>query len=330
MKKYLLMKGIALPWSKKDNTPNESSPLIPKAGSDIEDSGELDPPTTECYEAGPNYGQDNNRPGFARVRPRFRYTFMDYFLKYTLFLCNLLFTVVGLLVLGVGMWGLVSKESFAQERIGSIGTDPMLIILTLGLVLTLLCLSGCVGAIRENSTLLRLFSAAVLVLITAQVLVTILAYSLQDQIGNYLRSGMIAAMVRYQDDLDLRFITDEIQSNLQCCGADNYRDWEMNIYYNCSSPGVLACGVPATCCVDPLENGTVWNSQCGVGAQALDEFSAQSVIFLGGCLGGIARWIELHMGLIGTVAIALLGTQIMALFITTRLLDSIHWQKLYS
>uniref|UniRef100_A0A665TWM4 Tetraspanin n=1 Tax=Echeneis naucrates TaxID=173247 RepID=A0A665TWM4_ECHNA len=247
-----------------------------------------------------------------------------YFLKYCLFVCNLLFTALGLVVLGLGMWGLITKESFAQEKIGSIGTDPMLILVSLGLVLTTLCLSGCVGAIRENYCLLKLFSTMVLVLVTAQILAAILAYSLQDQVGNYLRSGMLAAMARYQDDLDLRFITDEIQSNLQCCGADNYHDWEINIYYNCSAPGVLACGVPATCCVDPLENGTVWNSQCGVGAQQLDEFTAQSVIFLGGCLGGISRWIEQHEGLIGTVSIVVMGVQILTLFISTRLMESIR------
>uniref|UniRef100_A0A7N6AE31 Tetraspanin-10 n=1 Tax=Anabas testudineus TaxID=64144 RepID=A0A7N6AE31_ANATE len=218
-------------------------------------------------------------------------------------------------------------KSFAQEKIGSIGTDPMLILGTVGFLLTMLCLSGCVGALRENCCLLRLFSAVMLVLITAQVLAAIMAYSLQNEIGGYLRSGMLAAMARYQDDLDLRFITDEIQTNLQCCGADTYRDWEINIYYNCSAPGVLACGVPATCCVDPLENGTVWNSQCGVRAQLLDEFTAQSVIFLGGCLGGISRWIEQHENLIGTVCIVILGVQLLTLFITTRLLDSIQWRK---
>ncbi|CAJ1075134.1 tetraspanin-10 [Xyrichtys novacula] len=327
MKKYLVMKRIPMPWSKKDTTPTEASPLLPKAGSDIEDSGDLGSTAVESQQS---CGQDPNKPGFAFVRPRYGYTFIDYFLKYALFLCNLLFTAMGLLVLGVGMWGLVSKESFAQEKIGSIGSDPMLITVAMGLLLALLCLTGCVGAIRENCTLLRIFSAAVLVLITAQVLAAIVAYSLQDQIGNYLQSGMTTAMMRYQDDLDLRFIMDEIQSNLQCCGADDYRDWEINIYYNCSAPGILACGVPATCCVDPLENGTVWNTQCGVGAQLLDEFTAQSVIFLGGCLGGISRWIELHMGLIGTAAIIVLGIQIMTLFITTRLLDSIYWHKLHS
>ncbi|XP_059204838.1 tetraspanin-10 [Centropristis striata] len=328
MRRYFMIKRIPLPWSRRDNTQNESSPLIPKANSGKEDAEELSNVTTEFHQEGPNNGQDDS-PVFGTMQPLYRYSLMDYFLKYFLFLCNLVFTVLGLVVLGLGMWGLITKESFAQEKIGSIGTDPMLILVTLGFVLTLLCLSGCVGALRENCTLLKLFSAAVLALITAQVLAAIMAYSLQDQIGVYLRSGMLVAMVRYQDDLDLRFITDEIQSNLQCCGADNYHDWEINIYYNCSAPGVLACGVPATCCVDPLENGTVWNSQCGLGAQQLDEFSAQSVIFLGGCLGGISRWIEQHEGLIGTVAIVVLGSQILALFITTRLLESIQWHKYY-
>lgn len=202
-------------------------PVCLKAGSAKEEAEAFALVTTEFHQ--PGRSNEDDTAVFTRFQPHHSYSFMDYFLKYLLFLCNLVFTVLGLVVLGLGMWGLISKESFAQEKISSIGTDPMLILVTLGLLLTMLCLSGCVGAIRENCCLLKLFSAVVLMLITAQVLAAILAYSLQDQIGSYLRSGMLTAMVRYQDDVDLRFITDEIQSNLQCCGADNYRDWEVNM-----------------------------------------------------------------------------------------------------
>lgn len=187
---------------------------------------EADQVPTE-FQAGTNNGQDST--ALTRIQHYYSYSLMDYFLKYFLILCNLVFTVLGLVVLGVGMWGLINKESFAQEKIASIGTDPMLTLVTLGCLLTMLCLSGCVGALRENCFLLKLFSATVLVLITAQVLLAIVAYSLQDQVGGVLRSGMLAAMARYQEDLDLRFIVDEIQTNLQCCGADNYRDWESNM-----------------------------------------------------------------------------------------------------
>ena len=74
----------------------------------------------------------------------------------------------------------------------------------------------------------------------------------------------------------------------------------------------------------------MWNSQCGSKALELGEFTAQSVIFLGGCLGSMARWIEQHNGLIGTVAVVLLVVQILVLFLTTRLMDKIQWHRAVS
>ncbi|XP_023813293.1 tetraspanin-10 isoform X2 [Oryzias latipes] len=224
MRRYFWSKGF--PWFRRDPSKNEFSPLLPKSGAAGGDDKEVDL-ETGTHQTETNNGQDLKSPTW--IQTHYSYSWMDYFLKYFLFLCNLAFTVFGLMVLGLGMWGLISKESFAQERIGSIGTDPMLVLVSLGFLLAVLCLTGCVGAIRENSCLLRLFSGILLILITVQVLIAIMAYSMQDQIEVYMRSGMLAAMAGYQDDLDLRFITDEIQTNLQCCGADTYRDWETNM-----------------------------------------------------------------------------------------------------
>lgn len=35
----------------------------------------------------------------------------------------------------------------------------------------------------------------------------------------------------------------------KCCGGQEYTDWSVNMYHNCSAPGPLACGVPYTCCI---------------------------------------------------------------------------------
>ncbi|CAL8288547.1 unnamed protein product [Boreogadus saida] len=330
-------------WSRGDATQTESSPLVPKEGQAATVGESLYGPVGDAeprYDGGGGGGDSEENQGSSSqsdpktFTPRRRrgsgYSLGDHCLKLLLFASNLLFSVLGMVVLCLGLWGLVTKESFARERVGGLGTDPMLAFVALGALLSALCLSGCVGALRENGRLLRGFAAAVLALIAAQVLAAIAAFSLRGEAGGYLRSGLLVAMARYRDDLDLRFIVDEMQTGLECCGADDYRDWEVNIYYNCSAPGVLACGVPATCCVAPLENGTVWNSQCGVGAQALDVFSAQSAVFLGGCLGATARWVERHSAAIGAAGVVVLGVQILTLSAAARLLDTIQWHKAYS
>lgn len=154
--------------------------------------------------------------------------FIDLLLKYLLFLTNLFFSALGLAMLGLGFWGLINKESLTQEKLDILVTDPMLLFVFLGLLISVLCSMGCLGIMRENYCLLRTFSIALILLVAAQILVAILAYSLEGRITELLQSAMMTAITRYQDDLDLRFITDEIQTRLQCCGVDSYRDWGMN------------------------------------------------------------------------------------------------------
>ncbi|KAG7259433.1 hypothetical protein CRUP_002179 [Coryphaenoides rupestris] len=238
---------LSWPWSRRDGTTtqNETSPLIAKGDSSADSVESLYDPADGSSEpqhaVGQSYGSnqsylhpkgsppDDKPHHHHRPYSASSYSMSDYCLKYLLFLSNLLFSVLGLTVLCLGVWGLATKESFAQERIGTIGTDPMLAFVALGLLLSALCLSGCVGALRENGRLLRCFAAAVLALLAAQVLAAIVAFGLRGDVEGYVRAAMLAAMERYQDDLDLRFLADEVQAGLQCCGADSYRDWEVNM-----------------------------------------------------------------------------------------------------
>ncbi|XP_076853526.1 tetraspanin-10 isoform X1 [Brachyhypopomus gauderio] len=339
MGRFSLSRRFPFLWDRRSSAREESRPLIQKHGNLQKDTFSA-PPYIDTDDSSEGKTESSSFSHGERSRePSWMFSSWptshlqpcgstNYLLKYILVTPNLLVGALGLSILGLGLWGLVEKQSLTQERLAGLGTDPMLLLTTFGLALALLCTAGCAGALRENSCLLRAFGTALLAVFTAQVLIGILAYSLQDQIVGVLRAAMLGAIAHYQDDVDLRFITDEMQVGLQCCGADNYRDWETNSYFNCSAPGVLACGVPPSCCVDPLENGSVWNSQCGVGALRLDELSAHRVVFLGGCLGSLYRWVEYHSGLIGTVAVVLLGLQILTLFFTAHLLDRIHWSKI--
>lgn len=41
---------------------------------------------------------------------------------------------------------------------------------------------------------------------------------------------------RYRDNADYRQLIDNVQEKFECCGVteDGYKDWNQNIYFNCS------------------------------------------------------------------------------------------------
>ncbi|KAM3921406.1 tetraspanin-10 [Leptodactylus fuscus] len=214
------------------------------------------------------------------------------YIKYLMFFFNFIFFTLGFGLLCFGFWGLSDKQSLIGEKIGNLGTDPMLIFVTVGLVVCVLSFSGCIGFIRENICLLRIFFVGIAVLLAAQCVVALVVLCFHEPIQDSVKTTMLVAMSRYQDDSDLKFILDEIQLGMECCGVQSYQDWSINLYFNCSSPGINSCGVPYSCCIDPLQNGTVPNSQCGFGALSMGEAMASSLIYLGGCVPQLVVWIN--------------------------------------
>ncbi|KAJ8377648.1 hypothetical protein AAFF_G00254930, partial [Aldrovandia affinis] len=88
---------------------DETSPLIPKVNGDTE---------ADVFGSSGEESQDGQYPGKGGAwEPAWS---CDFLLKSLLFLCNLLFCVLGLVALAVGLWGLAVKESFSQERLGDL------------------------------------------------------------------------------------------------------------------------------------------------------------------------------------------------------------------
>ncbi|XP_077184409.1 tetraspanin-10 isoform X2 [Paroedura picta] len=247
--------------------------------------------------------------------------------KYLNFFWNMVFFMAGLFVLTIGIWGLLQKESLASERITYLNSDPMFFFVLAGLVASTMSLLGCVGALFENTRLLKLLNGGIIAFVIVEVLGAIILFSLRHQIKASLRDSLMMAVRRYQDDADLQFIMNEIQSGLQCCGVESYQDWKTNLYFNCSSPGVQACGVPSSCCLDPLENGTILNSQCGFGTLGLEEFVAQSIIYLGGCIPQLNRWLDNHAGAIGSYFVFLIVIEVGSLLLVSKLLADITFAR---
>uniref|UniRef100_G3TBH7 Tetraspanin n=1 Tax=Loxodonta africana TaxID=9785 RepID=G3TBH7_LOXAF len=198
--------------------------------------------------------------------------------KYLAFLSNFLFSLLGLLSLATGLWALAVKEPVGSGRGCALPADPMLRLALGGLAVSVVSLAGCLGALCENTCLLRCFSAGLLAFLLLEATASALG-PLQDGLDHALHM----VITHYQDNPDLCFLLDQVQLGLQCCGAASYWDWQLNPYFNCSSARVQACSLPASCCIGPGEDGASINTQCGSRALRLGEAAAGRVVHLQGC-----------------------------------------------
>ncbi|XP_032033192.1 tetraspanin-10 [Hylobates moloch] len=240
--------------------------------------------------------------------------------KYLIFLSNFPFSLLGLLALAIGLWGLAVKGSLGSDLGGPLPADPMLGLALGGLVVSAVSLAGCLGALCENTCLLRGFSGGILAFLVLEAVAGALVVALWGPLQDSLEHTLRVAISRYQDDPDLRFLLDQVQLGLRCCGAASYQDWQQNLYFNCSSPGVQACSLPASCCIDPREDGASVNYQCGFGVLRLDADAARRVVHLEGCGPPLWRWLRANLAASGGYAIAVVLLQGVELLLAGRLL----------
>lgn len=135
------------------------------------------------------------------------------------------------------------------------------------------------------------------------------------------------AIVHYRDDLDLQNLIDFGQKEFSCCGGISYKDWSLNMYFNCSedNPSRERCSVPYSCCL-PTPSQAVINTMCGQGMQALDYLEASKVIYTNGCIDKLVNWIHSNLFLLGGVALGLAIPQLVGILLSQILVNQIKDQ----
>ncbi|XP_045746115.1 tetraspanin-10 [Mirounga angustirostris] len=244
-------------------------------------------------------------------------------LKYLTFLFNFLFSLLGLLALAVGLWGLAVKGSLGSSRGAALPEDPLLGLTLGGLVVSAVSLAGCLGALCENACLLHCFSGGLIAFLALEAVVGALLVAFWGPLQDGLEPTLRVAITHYQDDPDLRFLIDQVQLGLQCCGVSSYQDWTWNLYFNCSSPGVQACRLPASCCINPREDGAAVNPPCGFRALGLDEDAAQRRVHLQGCGPPLRGWLRRNVRAVGACTIVVVVVQGVELLLAAQLVRAL-------
>ncbi|XP_013418984.1 tetraspanin-33 isoform X1 [Lingula anatina] len=255
-------------------------------------------------------------------------TFVSPIVKYLMFFFNFFFWLVGGGLIGIGVWAYIEKERLGQsgsaeiESIYDLIFDVTIIVIILGIIIFILAFLGCLGSLRENVTLLKIFFILLIILFVLEVTGAVLAFVFSRDVKSKLTSVLKdEAVIRYRDDLDLQNIIDWIQKNFQCCGvgAESYKVWNLNPYFNCtdSNPSPEACGVPYSCCVKPTDiDKDLINTMCGYGVMKPDGGTSgvSGKIFEIGCIDAFLAIAEDNLYIIGGVVVGIAVVQILAIF----------------
>jgi len=221
--------------------------------------------------------------------------------KYLVFGFNILFWIVGFMMLAVGVWAQLEKNNpYTQlNRLSKFYLDPAWMLIIIGALTFAIGFSGCIGALRENTFFLAIYSSLLGLLLLAELVMVVVAFISKDWIEAELKTRLDDMVVLYRDDPDLQTLIDWMQTDWHCCGINKPDDWDMNIYFNASAKALKseeAGGVPFSCCVDSLE---LQNYACGHRARVLDLQHVSHRIYTEGCLPKLQLWFNNNLLYVG-------------------------------
>ncbi|KAH7938085.1 hypothetical protein HPB49_019750 [Dermacentor silvarum] len=230
-----------------------------------------------------------------------------------LLLLNLMLWFMGaFLMLAAVMLLVESWDSEEDERIleqldisGMLLSHMETLLFAFGFALFTISSCGCVGALRENTFLLKMYSYALTTLIAINFVLGILVFFVPGTIKTVIRTTMSDRLVvHYRDSQDIQDLVDAIQRFLKCCGMThrNFRDWDNNIYFQCdvTNPSHERCSVPHSCCRSESTSTGIF---CGRNVLNLSDHDAWFRVHTGSCPDATNRYVKEHVMVIGGICL---------------------------
>lgn len=256
-------------------------------------------------------------------------------MKYMIFFLNFIFWLFGGLLIGIGLYAFVDKwqdkEFVKVENIYDVILNVSLVMILAGGVVFIVSFTGCVGALRENTCLLKFYSLCLLVFFLLEMAVAIMGFVFPHTMQSLLEETLSDKIIHmYREDDDLKNFIDFAQQEFRCCGlsSEGYMDWSKNEYFNCSSPSVERCAVPYSCCINAtdISSGLV-NIMCGYGVQNRPVAEASNLVWASGCIEVVRAWAERNLYFIAGVALGVALSQLLVIYLAKTLEGQIELQK---
>ncbi|XP_030373834.1 tetraspanin-33-like [Scaptodrosophila lebanonensis] len=282
-----------------------------------------------------HHGGGGGYCGIERHPHPHHFTYVSSCVKYLIFLLNFLFWLFGGILLGIGIYAFMDKWEangwVRVETIYDVVLNISLVMIITGIVVFVVSFAGCLGALRENTCLLKFYSLCLLIFFLMEMAIAIVGFVFPQNMNSFLEEKFTDKIIHsYRDDSDLQNFIDFAQQEFKCCGLSNggYQDWSKNEYFNCTSPSVEKCGVPYSCCINAtdISSGLV-NIMCGYGVQEHSVAAASKRIWTSGCIEIIHVWAERNLYVIAGMLLGIALIQLFVIYLAKTLEGQIDLQK---
>ncbi|KAF5901352.1 CD82 antigen-like, partial [Clarias magur] len=220
--------------------------------------------------------------------------------------------IFGALIMGFGLWILLDNQSFlavmqdssAELKLGSY------IVIGVGAFTMLMGFLGCLGAIYEIRCLLGLYFTLLLLLLIAQVAVTVLIFFQREQLRKTTSDIVIKLVENYQGhNKTAEKAWDYIQTTMHCCGWESSNDWNNNTAVRNSSMFPCSC-----------YNGSIPRNESGF-------CRSDQPLYSTGCVYVVESWLFTNYGVILGICLGVAVIELLAMILSMGLCKSVQQEE---
>jgi len=234
--------------------------------------------------------------------------------KYLFFAFNFIFFVLGIAVLGVGIYSRVENDTW-KDLVVDTNTffAAANLLIAGGVIVAVLGFLGCCGAVKEVKWMLIIYSVLVILIFILEIVGGAVAYNNRETVETKLTEGLTKAVNTYDGLADntaakgMSKAMDWFQENVKCCGVNGTADWAGSEWHKSQANNTKANGqkvalVPDSCC-------KTITAGCG---KDITQFSSPA-IHQKGCIAAGKTYVKDNLWLVGGVGVGIAVVQLLAI-----------------
>lgn len=182
------------------------------------------------------------------------------FVKYVLFFFNLVVSLLGLALIGIGVAFQLNWKEFKELLKDQLTVAPWVFIV-IGAIMFFIAFLGCCGAIRESHCMVVSYAIFLLIIIILQVVIGILLFVYEEDIKSGITTaleGLFRKRTTADTDPATQAIINNIQQQFTCCGEKGGYEYGLILDDSCCTrTGPIGYVVGGRCTAEVANPGCV-------------------------------------------------------------------------